>query len=193
MSGERSRAGVTPSQTVGPFFRFSLLKEDHSKLVEPDHPSAITIEGTVYDGAGEVVPDAMLEIWQANSAGRYAHPEDAREGLPLEEGFSGFGRCGTDSEGRFAFVTIKPGPVPGPEGKMQAPHIMVSIFARGLLKRLATRIYFPEEEEANSEDPVLALIEDPEMKKTLIAHPIEGGYHFDVHLQGESQTAFFDV
>ncbi len=193
MSSERSRAGITPSQTVGPFFHFSLLKEDYSRLVGSDHPSAIRIEGTVYDGTGEVVPDAMLEIWQANSAGRYAHPEDSREGLSLEEGFSGFGRCGTDSEGRFTFITIKPGPVPGPEGKMQAPHILVSVFARGLLKRLTTRIYFPEEEEANSEDPVLALIEDPEMKKTLIAHPIEGGYRFDVHLQGESQTAFFDV
>jgi protocatechuate 3,4-dioxygenase alpha subunit len=183
----------TPSQTVGPFFHFALLDEDRSKLVALDHPSAIRIEGTVYDGAGEVVSDVMVEIWQANGAGRYAHPEDAREDLPLEEGFSGFGRCGTDAEGRFEFVTIKPGPVPGPDGRPQAPHIAVSIFARGLLKHLVTRIYFPDEEAANAADPVLTSIEDPDFRSTLVARAVSGGLRFDIYLQGDRQTAFFDV
>ena len=183
----------TPSQTVGPFFHFALLDEDQSELVSPDHPSAIRIEGAVYDGAGEVVPDAMLEIWQANSAGRYAHPEDVREDLPLDEGFSGFGRCSTDAEGRFAFVTIKPGPVPGPDGRPQAPHISVSVFARGLLKRLATRIYFPDEEAANAADPVLTSIEDGDLRSTLVAHAVDDSLRFDIHLQGDRQTAFLDV
>jgi protocatechuate 3,4-dioxygenase alpha subunit len=183
----------TPSQTIGPFFHYALLDEDLSELVAPDHPSSVRIEGTVYDGAGEVVPDAMLEIWQANAAGRYVHPEDDREDLPLDECFSGFGRCGTDSEGRFEFVTVKPGSVPGPDGRLQAPHISVSVFARGLLKRLATRIYFPDEEEANAADPVLASVEDPEQRATLIARAEDGVLRFDIHLQGDRETAFFDV
>jgi protocatechuate 3,4-dioxygenase alpha subunit len=183
----------TPPQTVGPFFHFALLEEDQSKLVSPDHPSAIRIGGTVYDGAGEVVPDAMLEIWQANAAGRYAHPEDAREDLPIDENFSGFGRCGTDAEGRFEFVTIKPGPVPGPDGRLQAPHISISIFARGLLKRLATRLYFPDEEAANAADPVLASIADEDLRSTLVARAVDSGLRFDVYLQSDRQTAFFDV
>jgi len=184
----------TPSQTVGPFFHYALLDEDQSKLVAPDHPSAIRIEGTVRDGAGEVVPDAMLEIWQANAAGRYAHPEDDREDLPLEDGFSGFGRCPTDAEGRYEFFTIKPGAVPGPESQPQAPHILVSIFARGLLKQLVTRIYFPDEESANAADPILASVEDPDLRSTLVASAVgDGLLRFDIHLQGEDQTAFVDV
>jgi protocatechuate 3,4-dioxygenase, alpha subunit len=184
----------TPSQTVGPFFHYALLDEDQSKLVTPNHPSAIRIEGTVCDGAGEVVSDAMLEIWQANSSGRYAHPEDDREDLPLEDDFSGFGRCPTDAEGRYEFFTIKPGVVPGSEGWRQAPHILVSIFARGLLKQLVTRIYFPDEEVANSADPILASIEAPDLRSTLVASAAgDGSLRFDIHLQGEDQTAFFDV
>lgn len=185
--------GLTPSQTVGPFFHFALLDEDYSQLVTPNHPSAIRIEGTVYDGAAEPVPDAMVEIWQANGAGRYAHPEDDREDLPLEEGFTGFGRCGTDADGGFSFVTVRPGPVPGPGGRRQAPHINVSVFARGLLKHLATRIYFPGEEEANAADPALNSIEDTDHSQTLIARPVDCGLRFDIHLQGERQTAFFNV
>src|SRR3712207_4714278 len=119
---------LTPSQTVGPFFHDALLDEDRSELVPPDHPEAIRIEGSVYDGEGEPVSDAMVEIWQANGAGRYHDPKDDREDLPLDESFSGFGRSGTDDDGRFAFVTLKPGPIPGPEGREQAPHIMVSVF-----------------------------------------------------------------
>jgi protocatechuate 3,4-dioxygenase, alpha subunit len=185
---------ATPSQTVGPFFHYALLDEDQSKLVAPDHPSAIRIEGRVRDGAGEVVPDAMLEIWQANAAGRYAHLEDDREDIPLEDGFYGFGRCPTDVEGRYGFITIKPGVVPGPEGRPQAPHILVSVFARGLLKQLVTRIYFPDEEAANSADPLLSSIEDPDLRSALVASDAgDGSLRFDIHLQGEDQTVFFDV
>lgn len=182
----------TPSQTIGPFFHDALLDRDRSELVPPDRPEAIRIVGTVYDGAGEVVPDAMVEIWQANAAGRYNHPADDRNDLPLDEDFSGFGRSGTDDGGEFSFVTVKPGPVPGQDGELQAPHLMVSVFARGLLKRLVTRIYFPDEEEANARDHVLSSIEDRELRKTLIAREEGGALRFDIHLQGEGQTAFFE-
>ena len=189
-----TRPEPTPSQTIGPFFHDGLVDRDHSKLVSPAHPAAITIGGTVYDGAGEVVTDALVEIWQANPAGRYDDPKDDREDLPLDrEAFSGFGRSDTTDAGRFSFVTVKPGPVPGPGGEtQQAPHIMVSVFARGLLKRAVTRIYFPDEGEANAGDPVLASIEDSGLRETLIAAGEGGGtYRFDIRLQGEDQTAFF--
>jgi protocatechuate 3,4-dioxygenase alpha subunit len=185
--------GPTPSQTVGPFFHDALLDGDRSELVSPDHPEAVRIEGTVYDGAQEPVSDAMVEIWQANGAGRYNDHADSREDLPLDEGFSGFGRSGTDAGSRFSFVTVKPGPVPLPDGGMQAPHVMVSVFARGLLKRVATRIYFPDEEEANAADPVLSSIEDPKRRETLIARVEGDALRFDIHLQGENQTAFFEL
>lgn len=174
----------TPSQTVGPFFHDALLTEDQTQLVSPDHPSAIHISGTIHDGADTPVPDAMLEIWQADADGRYTQSGGE---------FSGFGRCGTDAEGRFEFVTVKPGPVFGPDGGYQAPHIAVSVFARGLLKRLVTRIYFPDEPEANARDSALASVEDPEFRDTLVARARDDGYVFDVHLQGEKQTVFFDV
>jgi protocatechuate 3,4-dioxygenase, alpha subunit len=185
----------TPSQTIGPFFHFALLNEDRSKLVAPDHPSAIRIEGTVYDGVGEIVPDAMLEIWQADADGRYVHPSDDHEGPPPENDFFGFGRCGTDDEGHYEFLTIKPGPVPDPDGRPSAPHIWVSVFARGLLKRVTTRVYFPDEEEANAVDPVFASIEDSDLRSTLVARPADedGPLLFDIRLQGDQQTAFFDV
>ncbi|MBA2442608.1 MAG: protocatechuate 3,4-dioxygenase subunit alpha [Rubrobacter sp.] len=183
----------TPSQTIGPFFHDALLDRDQSELVAPEHPSAVRIRGTIYNGAGEPVPDAMLEVWQANQAGRYAHPADDREELPLEESFSGFGRCGTDEEGGYRFVTVKPGPVPGPGGQPQAPHINVSVFARGLLRRLVTRIYFPDEEAANAADPVLGAIEDAGRRSSLVARSEEDGLRFDLHLQGAGETVFFDV
>ena len=173
------RLEPTPSQTIGPFFHDALLGEDRSELATPDHPEAVRIEGTVYDGSGEPVPDAMVEFWQANAAGRYNNPDI----------FSGFGRSGTDARGRFSFVTIKP----GSDGSLQAPHITVSVFARGLLKRLVTRLYFPDEEEANAADPVLSSIEDAEFRRTLVAHDEEGVLRFDIHLQGENQTAFFEL
>jgi protocatechuate 3,4-dioxygenase alpha subunit len=184
----------TPSQTIGPFFHDALLSEDRSELVPPHHPRAVRIEGTVYDGAGEPVPDAMVETWQANETGRYTDPTDGREDLPHgPETFSGFGRSGTGTDGRFAFVTVKPGPVPCPDGSLQAPHIMVSVFARGLLKRLITRIYFPDESESNAQDPVISSIEGPEFRKTLVAKDEGGVLRFDVHLQGDNQTAFFEL
>jgi protocatechuate 3,4-dioxygenase, alpha subunit len=186
-------ARPTPSQTVGPFFHIGLPTDGLQEVVPPEHPEAIRIEGTVFDGEGAPVNDALIEVWQANEAGRYAHPEDSREELPLDERFSGFGRCATDESGRFGFVTVKPGAVPAPGGGIQAPHIEVSVFARGLLKRLVTRIYFADEQEANREDPVLSLVEDPESRSTLVAMAEEGGYRFDIHLQGEGETAFFDV
>jgi len=185
---------LTPSQTVGPFFHDALVAEDRSKLVASSHPSAVRLEGTVYDGAGEPVPDAMVEIWQANEAGRYADPTVDREDPTLDpETFSGFGRSDTVEGGKFSFVTAKPGPVAGPDGGSQAPHVMVSVFARGLLKRLVTRIYFPDEMAANSSDPVLSYIEDANLREPLIAREEGGVLRFDIRLQGESQTAFFEL
>lgn len=184
---------LTPSQTIGPFFHDGLVDKDRSELVSPDHPEATRIEGTVYDGAGEVVPDAMVEVWQANRAGRYNHPVDDREDVPIDpETFSGFGRSDTRDGGKFAFVTVKPGSVPGPDGQPQAPHVMVSVFARGLLKRAVTRIYFPDEKEKNAQDPVLSSIEDAELWETLIAVDEGDTLCFDIHLQGDGQTAFFE-
>jgi protocatechuate 3,4-dioxygenase, alpha subunit len=183
---------TTPSQTIGPFFHDALLERNYSELVSPDHPEAIEIRGTVYDGAGEPVPDAMVEIWQADRAGRYDHSADDRDDLSLDEDFSGFGRSGTDEGGEFSFLTVKPGPVPGPDVRLQAPHVMVSIFARGLLKRLVTRIYFSDEEEANAVDPVLSSIEDKELRRTLLARNEGDSLRFDINLQGENQTAFFE-
>jgi len=185
-------SATTPSQTIGPFFHDALLDEDRSELVPPDHPQAIRIEGTVYDGTGDPVPDAMVEIWQANSAGRYDDPEDDRKDLPLDKGFAGYGRSDTVNGGEFSFVTLKPGAVPGPGDQPQAPHIMVSVFARGLLRRVVTRIYFPDEEETNSSDPVLSSIDDPELRRTLIAVDEGGVLLFDIRLQGDNQTAFFE-
>jgi protocatechuate 3,4-dioxygenase alpha subunit len=168
-----------------------------SELVAPDHPEAVRIEGTVYDGAGDPVPDAMVEIWQADGEGRYdddeEEPAGGREDPPPDpEAFCGFGRSGTDSGGKFSFVSVKPGPVPGPDGNLQAPHVMVSVFARGLLKRLVTRTYFPDEGEANAADPVLSSIEDPTLRDSLVAHDERDVLRFDIHLQGKSQTAFFE-
>jgi protocatechuate 3,4-dioxygenase alpha subunit len=184
---------VTPSQTIGPFFSFALVDGPlRNELVPPESPGAIRIRGQVLDGAGEPVPDAMVEIWQANSAGRYAHPADTRTELPLDAGFTGFGRSGTEPEGWFEFVTVKPGRVPGPQGQLQAPHVSVGVFARGLLKRLVTRMYFPDEPKANADDPVLATI-DPEVGATLVARAEDGALRFDIHLQGDRQTAFFAV
>jgi protocatechuate 3,4-dioxygenase alpha subunit len=177
----------TPSQTIGPFFGFALPYDGGPDLVSPGAPGAVRIEGVVRDGAGAPVHDALIELWQANRAGRYAHPGDTREQLALEPGFTGFGRCPTDTEGGFAFTTVKPGPLPG-----HAPHIDVSVFARGLLKRLVTRIYFPDEPEANAADPVLAAVADPAARATLIAAAAgDEVLRFDIHLQGDRETAFF--
>jgi len=185
--------GLTPSQTVGPYLRIGLLRDlIGPNVVDPSDPRAIRIRGQLLDGAGDPVPDGMVEIWQANAAGRYAHPADTRADVPLEDGFRGFGRSGTEDDGRFEFVTVKPGPVPWPGGGLQAPHIEVGVFSRGLLKRLTTRIYFPDETEANAADPVLAAL-DARERATLIAVADGDGLRFDIHMQGDSQTTFFAV
>lgn len=187
---------LTPSQTVGPFFHDALLRDPYNVLVRPDtEGEPIRIEGHVYDGDGVGVSDAMVEIWQANARGRYRHEAD-RGPQPLDPGFTGFGRAGTDEAGGFWFETIKPGPVPwGPEGH-QAPHINVLVFARGLLDQLRTRLYFDDEEEANEKDPLLGLV-SAERSPTLLARRSagEGGvvYRFDVRLQGERETVFFEA
>ncbi len=182
----------TPSQTIGPFFSHALPWPDGPFVVPEGHPGAIRIEGQVLDGAGAPVPDALVETWQADAGGRFAHPDDPRG--PVDGGgFRGFGRCPTDADGRYHVLTVKPGPVPGPDGGVQAPHVDVSVFARGLLNRLVTRCYFPDEAEANAIDPVLASIEDPAVRATLVATAAGDALRFDIRLQGEHETAFFAV
>ena len=186
-----TEVALTPSQTCGPYLSIGLLDGPVSnRLVDASDPRAIRIAGVLLDGAGEPVTDGMVEIWQANAAGRYAHPADDREKVPLEPGFDGFGRCGTENAGRFEFVTVKPGRVPWVDCRLQAPHLLVGVFARGLLKRVATRMYFPDEEAANADDPVLLGLASEE-RTTLIANAEEGALRFDVVLQGPGQTTFF--
>ena len=184
----------TPSQTVGPFFAPSLIKAGAENLVsEQTRGQRITIEGRVLDGDGAPVADAMLEIWQANAEGRYDHPEDDQEKL-LDPTFHGFGRAATDAHGAYRFHTIKPGPVPGANGALQAPHINLSIFARGLLKRLVTRIYFPDDP-LNNSDAILNSAPSAR-RATLIATAVDsarGRQHFDVILQGANETVFLDI
>lgn len=190
---------VTPSQTVGPFFHDALIPFDRAGIVAGDGvPGArIVVEGRVFDGAGEPVPDAMIETWQADARGRYDHPEDDRADEMGTPGFKGAARVPTDKDGSFRIVTIKPGRVPGRGNALQAPHIMVSVLGRGLLKRLATRLYFSDEPAANDEDAILALVPE-ERRVTLVARAGDEGpegrvYRFDVHLQGDAETVFFDV
>jgi protocatechuate 3,4-dioxygenase alpha subunit len=185
--------GLTPSQTTGPYLTIGLMHEIVTpQLVDPGDPRAIVLSGLLLDGAGEPVPDGMIEIWQANAAGRYAHPADRREEVALEEGFRGFGRSGTVDCGRYELVTVKPGPVPWPGGGMQAPHLVVGVFARGLLKQLVTRMYFPDEVDANAADPVLSGLTESR-RETLIARAEDGGLRFDIVLQGAGETTFVAV
>lgn len=181
--------GTTPSQTVGPFFSVGLPWEDGPFVVPEGTRGAIRIRGRVFDGAGEPVPDALVETWQADPDGRFDHPDDPRGRVA---GFRGFARCPTGADGSWEIVTLKPGRVPGADGAAQAPHLAVSLFARGLLNRVVTRIYFGDEPEANAADPVLALL-DPDRRATLVAAPADGGYALDFHLQGARETAFFHV
>ena len=172
--------GLTLSQTAGPYLSIGLLRElVPTALLPPGDPAAIRIRGRLLDGAGEGVPDGMIEIWQADADGRYG-----------AGGFHGFGRSGTEDAGRFEFVTLKPGRVPWPEGGLQAPHLAVGVFARGLLKRVVTRLYFPDERDANDEDPVLSRL-SPGQRESLVAMPDGEGLLFDIRLQGPSQTTFF--
>jgi protocatechuate 3,4-dioxygenase alpha subunit len=159
--------GLTPSQTVGPYLTLGLLDGSPvtSSIISPDDPRAIVVRGTLVDGHGDPVPDGMIEFWQANEAGRYAHPADTRDDVPLEDDFWGFGRSGTANDGWYEIVTLKPGRVPAPDGRLQAPHIA---------------------------DPVLSELDERE-RATLVALQENGGLRFDVRLQGEEQTAFFLV
>lgn len=194
--------GLTPSQTVGPYFAYGLTpnkKYDWTDLiigdlVTPDTTGErIRIEGQVFDGDGKPITDSMIEIWQADAQGRYAHPRDAR--TRPNTSFKGFGRVGTDAEGRYVFHTIKPGLVPGPDGTTQAPHILVAVFARGMLQHVFTRIYFADEA-ANAQDPILTLV-PAERRQTLVARREDGAdgpvYCFDIRIQGENETVFFDI
>ena len=164
--------GPTPSQTVGPFFGFALPFAGDANAVDPGSPGALRIEGQVLDGAGDPVPDALVEAWQADA----------------------FARCRTDAEGAFHFVLLKPGPVTAPDGRTQAPHLNITVFARGLLRQLITRLYFPDEAAANAVDPVLKLVEGPEERSTLVAaNDGVGKLRFDIHLQGDRETVFFAI
>jgi protocatechuate 3,4-dioxygenase alpha subunit len=194
--------GITPSQTVGPFFKYGLTPEGKyewnnaftNNLLTPEvSGDRIRVEGKVFDGDGTPIPDCLLEIWQADAQGRFADPQDKR--APPNAPFKGFGRCGTDANGGYSFETIKPGSVPDPDGRTQAPHILLAVFARGMLRHLYTRIYF-DDETANSADPVLALV-PPDRRATLIAlrKPGNAGaiYSLDLRLQGDNETVFFDI
>ena len=179
------------SQTIGPYLRIGLewmvIEELAPKGVAGDR---VSIEGRVIDGDGKPVNDAAVEIWQANSQGKYASPEDPQD-KPVEAGFRGYGRSLTDDAGVFRFRTIKPGRVPGADGKLQAPHLVVTVFMRGLLKQLVTRMYFPDEA-SNAEDPVLASV-PAERRPTLIARKrADGTLEWNLVLQGRNETAFFD-
>ena len=194
--------GITPSQTVGPYFKYGLTPGGKyewndaftSNLVTPDTSGErIRVEGRVLDGDGQPVGDCMLEIWQADAQGRFSDPQDKRA-LP-NSAVKGFGRCGTDPNGDYAFDTIRPGQVPDPDGKLQAPHLSLAIFARGMLLQLYSRIYFGGEA-GNAADPVLALVPS-DRRGTLIAARQPGAgnavYCFDIHLQGDKETVFFDI
>jgi protocatechuate 3,4-dioxygenase alpha subunit len=185
---------ATTSQTVGPYFKIGLRWLNRDNLVgEGVSGERVTIQGRVFDGDGVPVPDAILEIWQANTHGKYDHPEDTQQ-KPLEPGFKGYGRVPVTALGVFRFATIKPGPVPGPEGSEQAPHLLVSVFMRGVLRRMVTRIYFPDEPR-NAADFILNLVE-PARRSTLIAKKsagTPGTLEWNVVLQGPEETVFFDL
>lgn len=190
----------TPSQTVGPFLTLGLVWADGPYVVAPGTAGAVRIGGRVLDGRGEPVPDAMVETWQADPSGRFDHPDDPRG--PGGSGFRGFGRSTTDPLGQWWVLTAKPGPLPG-----QAPHLDVSVFARGLLNRVVTRIYFPDEEAANASDPVLSGIPEPRRSTLVASEATEGSadylggdpqtpglrLKFDIRLQGDHETVFFAI
>lgn len=201
---------ITPSQTVGPFFAYGLAPHSRcdwkpsdiydwketagANLVTPDATGTkIRIEGCVLDGDGMPINDAMIEVWQADAQGRYAHRADARARPNTK--FMGFGRSATDKSGVYSFDTVKPGSVPGPNGKAQAPHIVFCIFSRGMLRQIYTRLYFSDEA-SNANDPILTLV-PADRRGTLVAHKEMRGdtpvYRFDIRVQGENETVFFDI
>jgi protocatechuate 3,4-dioxygenase, alpha subunit len=189
---------ATTWQTVGPFFSIGLSRLYCDNLAGTEiSGERVEVSGQILDGDGKPVPDGLIEIWQANAHGKYAHPDDLQD-KPIEKGFSGFGRVATDADGRFRFTTIKPGRVPGPdsprgEATFQAPHLAISVLTRGLLRRLVTRMYFPDDPN-NGADLVLSLVE-PSRQETLIAKKIDGRtgvLEWNVVLQGKDETVFFD-
>jgi protocatechuate 3,4-dioxygenase, alpha subunit len=180
-----SRLEVTPSQTVGPYFSIGLPWPEGPFVVAAGTPGAVTITGTVFDGEGAAIPDAVIETWQADEHGAFGE----------RDGFRGFARAPTGDDGRWAIRTVKPGRVAAPGGSgsaWQAPHIDVSLFCRGLLHRCVTRIYFADEAAANAEDPVLASV-PADRRDTLLARPTDDGYRFDIQLQGDDETVFFAI
>jgi protocatechuate 3,4-dioxygenase, alpha subunit len=182
---------ATGSQTVGPYLHIGLdwlvTRDIAGKGIAGER---VVVQGRLIDGDGNGVSDGLIEIWQANAAGKYAHPEDTQK-KPLEKGWRGFGRIPTDAKGGFRFTTIKPGRVPAPGGGLQAPHLLVSVFMRGLLKQLATRLYFPDEAAANAEDPVLKLV--PAARRTTLLPQRKGKLlEWNIVLQGKNETAFLD-
>lgn len=184
---------TTPSQTVGPYFSMRLSGEGENILTTS--ADRIVIEGRIFDGEGAHIEDALLEIWQAAPSGRYNHPDDTRD-LATEDEFTGFGRATSDFDtGEFRFETLKPGPVPDAEGEDQAPHISLVVQARGMLIPFFTRIYFSDENEANTNDLVLRGVPSSR-RETIIAELQEGSdpptYRFDIHMQGDDETVFFD-
>jgi protocatechuate 3,4-dioxygenase alpha subunit len=183
---------LTPSQTVGPYLAIGLRWPDGPLVVPEGTRGAVWLRGRVLDGEGQPVTDALVETWQADPAGRFDHPDDPRGAAPAPvPDFRGFGRSETVS-GEFAVLTVKPGRVPDGEGGLQAPHLDVSVFARGLMDRVITRVYFADETAANAEDPVLKGLPKP-ARNTLLAQPSDDGYRLDVVLQGTGETTFFRV
>ena len=185
-------AGITPSQTAGPYFGILLRGRAACRQVTDDTRGMhIRLEGRVLDGADNGISDALVETWQADASGRYRHAEDCRP-QPADPAFNGFGWAHTREDGAYLFETIKPGPVPGPGGSIQAPHVVVSVMGRGILTRFITRIYF-EGEPANTDDPILGLV-PAARRNTLIARRVaDGRYVFDIVMQGPRETVFFDV
>lgn len=183
---------ATASQTVGPYFAIGLTWEDGAYVVPLGTTGAFWLRGRVLDGEGAPVSDALVETWQAAPNGHFDHPADP--GRAAARGFRGLGRSPTDADGSYAIHTVMPGRVAaGRHGGLQARHIDVSVFARGLLKHVVTRLYLPEELAALASDPVLSGITDPEARRTLIARPDDDGYRFDIRLQGDGETVFFRV
>jgi len=202
MASSKPSLTQTPSQTVGPYFAYGMLPREYgyawnsvvgnTLVTDDDTPGErIELAGTVYDGAGDPVVDALIEIWQPNAAGFFDHPADDRTGKSVQARFHGFGRCGTDTEGRFGFHTIKPGAL----SPAQAPHINVIVMMRGILVHGFTRIYFADEVDANAADPVLQSV--PKERQASIVCELDAvptpRYRFDIHMQGDAETVFFDV
>jgi protocatechuate 3,4-dioxygenase alpha subunit len=179
--------GRTPSQTVGPFFEFALPWREGPYVVDKDRPDVICLSGRFLDGRGDPIGDGLVETWQADPQGRL---HDAK-GAPSS--FRGFGRCATDRDGWYRIFTLQPGAVLDSSGVRHAPQIVMVVFARGLLKHAVTRVYFSDREAENATDPVLSLVRDPAARASLLASPVQGGYRFDIRLQGEGATLFFDV